>query len=143
VSTEALITEGELRALALGEKAGFEDSELEAVILAASSTAYSYIRSRYRLPLVTWGHDLRLAVAKIATYIAFSSRGFDPSNPADQVILKNYDDAIAWLKDVAGNRAAADVVDTSPAPALSPRVISNTPRGYGRVAPYVYRRRCW
>lgn len=130
--SQALVTVPEFHALALGEEAtsDLEDGVIEAAVLAASSLAYSFLRSRYTLPLVTWGSDLKMAVAKIAALYVLTKRGFDPSSPADQAMVKGHDDAIAWLRDVAADRAAADVVDTAPAARLAPRVISNVKRGW-------------
>lgn len=84
-------------------------------ILDASGEADSYIRKRYRLPLISWGQDLRSAVRRMARYYALGERGFDPTKPADQAIVGQYRDAIAWLKQVGtGEAELVDVVDSSP-----------------------------
>lgn len=81
----------------------------------ASSIADSYIRKRYGLPLSSYGADLSAAVYAIATFTLLRRRGFDPTNPADQLVVKGNDDAIAWLRDVAkGLAELADVVDATP-----------------------------
>lgn len=133
MSTTALATIAELHAMALDERAtaDLDVGDLDAALLSASSLAYSYLRSRYSLPLVTWGQDLRLAVCRIAAVLVLNKRGWDPStNAGDAAIQKAHDDSIAWLKDVAANRAAADIVDTSPSATAAPRVVSNPRRGW-------------
>lgn len=132
MATAPLATLEEFHSLALSEEAcaGIAAVDIEACILTASSDAYSYLRSRYSLPLVTWGKDLRMAVCKIAALYVLDRRGRNTSDPADLALERAAERAVLWLKDVAANRAAADVVDTSPAATAAPRVVSNKKRGW-------------
>lgn len=100
---------------------------------AASSLADSYLRGRYTMPLVSWGDDLRRAVVGIAVYDLMSNRGFDEQGDAQ--IRKKYDDAIAWLKEVARNQAHPEILDSSGSSTTGtsargrPRVVSSSGRG--------------
>lgn len=111
------VTPNDLRRYAISGSAltGYEDDELQGFLDVALSQAYSYLRSQYTLPLSAAGLDLTMAVCQLAAFRALTHRGFDPSNPADQVLVKAHDDAIAWLRDVANGRASIDVTSTSPA----------------------------
>lgn len=83
-------------------------------ILEASAEADSYVGKRKKLPLLSWGADLSGAVRRMSRYYAFGDRGFDPANAADQAVVKQYTDAIAWLKQVAtGDAELVDAVDSS------------------------------
>jgi phage gp36-like protein len=108
----------------------------DAALAAASEVADSYLRSQFVLPLITWGTDLTRAVCMIAAYDLLVGRGYNPEAGADTNIRLRYEDAIAWLKDVARGLAALDATDSSPGgePGSStlagPRVASSSQRGY-------------
>ena len=81
----------------------------------ACADADSYIQKRHKLPLVQWGADLRGACRRLARYYAFSDRGFDPANAADQAVVMAYKDAVSWLKLVAlGDVELVDCIDSTP-----------------------------
>lgn len=46
------------------------------------------------LPFVTWDTTITGITARIATYRLLSVRGFNPAAAQDQLVVKNYDDAI-------------------------------------------------
>jgi phage gp36-like protein len=79
----------------------------------ASSTANGYLRKRYTLPLVAWEDDLRRVVCKIAAYDLMCIRGFRPGSDTDATIVKNYDDAIIWLKAVAESDIEPAITDST------------------------------
>lgn len=82
---------------------------------AASDEALSYIKKRYKLPLVSWGNDLKEAVAAIASWKLLKNRGFNPIAGSDDNIVKGHEDAIAWLTKVSkGTVELVDCVDSSP-----------------------------
>lgn len=81
---------------------------------AASDIASSYFKKRFGLPLLTWGDDVKQNVAMMATYIAMKFRGFDPASESGALIVKGYDDAILWCRDVAkGVVEPTDITDTT------------------------------
>jgi phage gp36-like protein len=108
----------EFQALGLppGALVGLAEADILRALRAASARATSYLGQRYRLPLVAWGDDLRIAVAWMAAWALLSRRGFNPEAGADVAVRKNYEDAVGWLRDVArGGLDPTDVEDSSPA----------------------------
>lgn len=59
------------------------------------------------------GDDLAAAVAKIAAYNLLCNRGFNPEG-ADENLRKRYEDAMAWLKGVAGGSIDPALIDSTP-----------------------------
>ena len=100
----------------------------EAALAAASELADSYLRTRYVLPLLAWGNDLRRAVCQIATYDLFVTRGYNPAAAADVNYRMRYEDAIAWLKSVARQEAQADVVTSDTQAQYDEPTIITSPR---------------
>lgn len=93
---------------------GLSDAQKLPFIVEASGEADSYIGKRKKLPLLTWGADLKGATRRMARYYALGDRGFNPQNAGDQAVVKQYTDAIAWLKQVASGEAElVDAVDSS------------------------------
>src|SRR5687768_909498 len=100
-------------------------------LLKASVFADSYLASRFELPLVTWGSDLKDAVAAIATFRLLMKRGFSPEAGDNKTYQDQYKDAVSWLKDVGSGKATpVDVVDSS-----AGGVNSTTPGFEGANAP--------
>lgn len=93
---------------------GIEDTTIDEAIVWASGQADSYIQKRKTLPLLTWGADLKNAVGDMTAYKLLKKRGFQPNSP-DTLVVKGYDDAVLWLKDVAkGLAELVDCVDSTP-----------------------------
>lgn len=116
--THQLLTLSEFASLGLAAStfpASLTDAIKSTHITAASGVVLGYVGKRFELPLISWGDDIRSAVAAIATFTLMKLRGFDPSNPADQMVVKAYDDAIAWCRDVAkGLVEPVDIEDGTP-----------------------------
>lgn len=105
-----------------------QDEALE----AASSRADNALRGRGKLPLLSWGTDLRRLVSLIAAYDLLVMRGFSPVAAADVNYRLRYEDAIRDLDKVQRGALHLDV-QFSPDSAQTysaPRVISGTPRGW-------------
>jgi phage gp36-like protein len=64
----------------------------------------SYCRARYQTPLQT-SDDVKGKTIDIAVYLLFSRRR---NGKNGEIIRQRYDDAIAFLKDVAAGRAQLD-----------------------------------
>lgn len=93
---------------------GVTDPKKVAACVKASGFADGFIGKRHKLPLISWGDDLRGNTADLAHYRTMKDRGFDPANPGDALIVESKKDAIAWLKMVAsGEVELQDVVDSS------------------------------
>lgn len=113
--------------------ASISDPDQQAALDAASDTADSYMRGRYRLPLVSFDDAaLKRAVVSIAFYDMLSTRGFNPQTGADSNIAMRNMDAIAWLVRVQKQEAHPNVVpaaDQSPG-YDAPRVLTTPKRGW-------------
>jgi phage gp36-like protein len=82
-------------------------------LAATTEVAAGILSRRYTLPITAWGGDITLAVVKIATYELLATRGYNPDGDDDQV-RKRYEDAMAWLRDVAdGTFNPIGLVDSS------------------------------
>jgi phage gp36-like protein len=132
--TAAELTQYGIRAEALRS---IDPSELQAAITAASKTIDGYLRSRYKLPLVAWGEDIRLLCARLAVYQLVVVRGFNAARSGDDQIEKQYDVSMSTLKDIPKCSYSPDVTDSSSnaapgvsAPAGTAQVFSNRSRGY-------------
>lgn len=100
-------------------------------LTAASSIADGYMRSRYAMPLTTWGSDLRQAVCKIAAYEVLSVRGYNPAAGADVNLLNRHLEAMAWLRAVSRGEVHLDVTPALATPSQgSAVVVSGTRRGW-------------
>lgn len=96
-------------------------------MLDATDEAESYLRKFFTVPIVSWGHDLRLMVGKMAFYHAMQRRGYNPDN-IDSLIRKNYEDALSWLK---GAAQYSSIVDSSPTEVeTGAYCVSGPPRGW-------------
>lgn len=100
-----------------------------AALTNASAMADSYLASRYRLPLVSWGRDLRQAVCDIAAFLCMKRLGFRPGD-ADVIFVESYDAALRWLMRVASGDVTPAIVGTAPVTTGGGRVCGNEPRGW-------------
>ena len=112
-------------------------TDKENAIAAASEKAGSYMRGRFRFPLVTWGMDLTQAVCQIAAFELVAAQvGFNPESGQNMVLLTRHDAAIRWLEQVSAGRATpAGIVDSAPSagpggPASQARASSKPRRGW-------------
>lgn len=111
-ATSADLTNLGLPAAAL---ARFDSATQTAALTAASSLIDSYLASRYTLPLVSWGDDLRRAACIITAYDLLSGLGFSPMAAADENLRRRYEDVLAWLRGIAaGSVTPVSVVDSTP-----------------------------
>lgn len=95
----------------------------------------TYLRAHHTLPLTApYPREVVEANSVMAGYSILSSyRGFDPAG-ADENFRLRYEDAIAWLRDLAAGRAHLDeAADTTPATSEGrPRVwTGGTNRAWG------------
>ena len=112
-----------------------------AALQAASSLLDSYLAGQFVLPLQDGGWDMALSLATcmIAAKLQYSQFGYNPGAPADALIEKRYDEAIAWAEKVRDKQIQPQYIDssgTSPADAAGDFVISDAPVGFtGRGLP--------
>lgn len=107
---------------------GFTNEHINAALLAASSTADMYLRKRYELPLVSWGDDLRLLVAKLASLNLMTTRGFRPNAGAEDAVVDAKNDSLEQLKLIARGELEIECVDSTPeVDEMGAQVRSDTP----------------
>lgn len=104
-------------ALTQANVARFGPAACTAALQAASSLCDSYIVSQFTLPLQVspqgWDMSLTQAVCSIAAYMLFNQYGFNPAAPADDLIVRRYNDALAWLKQIKDKEIFPQWVDSS------------------------------
>lgn len=109
-------------------------SKQAAALSERSRWADSFLRSRYKLPLIAWGDDLKGAIVKAADYDLACQLGYNPQAGADVNYRLRFEDAERWLKMVSLGEVTPDLTDSSPGAepgsARRPRVYSSTQRGY-------------
>jgi phage gp36-like protein len=140
MSQSQYATEAQLMSLSITQANAqrFGNTAMVAALQAASSLADGYINSVFVLPLQTspqgWDMSLTLHVCNIAAYLLFNQFGFNPNAPQDQLIVKRYNDAIAWLQSISEEKITPDWTDSSGATpqsqAAGPFVISDPPVGF-------------
>lgn len=112
--------------------ASITPADKQAAIDAASARADGYLGARFRLPLISWGDDLKQAVCAIAAFELIAARvGFNPEANHNLVILTRKEDSIRWLEQVSrGHITPANIVETAPPAASVSKVYCNKPRGW-------------
>lgn len=88
--------------------------DLQAAIGAASDVIDGYLRTRYQLPLVAWGTDIRRLCAMLACHDLMRTRGYNSARAGDEQLDKMYDDAIAQLRDISSSKFSPNVTDSQP-----------------------------
>ncbi len=83
------------------------------LIGAASDFADSYLQSKFQLPLISYGLDLSMMVAHIATFYALIKRGMNPEGQEDLLIQKRYNHAESWLMKIADEKITPTFIDSS------------------------------
>lgn len=129
-STGEFATNSGLPSSILGE---YGTPELQKYLVSASGVADDYFRDLGVLPISSPSDGLKVRVSHIAAYLLMSERGFNPESAKDQLIVKNYNDAIAWLERIAdGKIAVPDLAPTTPEGegAGDPGVSTTEPRGW-------------
>jgi phage gp36-like protein len=129
-------TVDELETLGMGGRAFRDRPEPEKLAAIATATSFidSHLRNQYTLPLQVIGPDIRRAAAIIASYYLLVSRGFDPSDEGNNVILEERDRQMRWLEGIAKGSIAPAITDSSTAKlgfGTGPRVITSGRRGFG------------
>lgn len=99
---------------------------------AASDELDGYFASRFKLPLTSWGADVKRKTCAIAAYTLMVRAGFNPDSGADVAIRNGHEDALTWAKDVAkGLITPVGVVDSTPTKSdAGPRILTSAQRGW-------------
>lgn len=112
--------------------APIDPSVQQAAIDSASDVVDSYFRDRFKLPLATWGTDVKRVTAQIAVYDLLVVRGYNPSAGADVNVRLRYEDALKWLLQVARQEVQPNVTPQQhDSPGYdAPRILTNSVRGW-------------
>jgi len=95
-----------------------------------SALADTYIGDKYQLPLVApYDRALVRMVCYLAAWDLLGLRGYNPSDPTDQVVQYRADVAMKFLVRVAEGQARLNVTQTAP-DSLQPDVYSGCNRGF-------------
>lgn len=98
-----------------GGQVQVNDPNLPRYLSAASAKAIGILRKRYKMPLASWGDDLRCFVCQIAAYAYWQSNGYKVQDGARDTIRDNYRDALEALRAIANGRADLDdLADATP-----------------------------
>lgn len=101
-----------------------QDDALE----AASRIADGYLNARYRLPLVSYGSDLKRAVSDIAAFILMKGRGFSPETADADMLQSGERNAVKWLEGIAAGKISPyGMVDSSTTQANVEDISANRP----------------
>jgi phage gp36-like protein len=109
---------------------GFSDADKITALETMSSEADGYLNTKHVTPLTSWPRSLTLHVTRGAVYILITSRGMNPNAAGNELIIKGYDDAIAWFGKVSRGMVVLPATTTSPAGASIPQITSTASR-YG------------
>lgn len=92
------------------------EDDQNSAIDAASDEIDGYLGARYVLPLTAWESDLRKQCARLAVYQLMVVRGFNSSRTADEQLVIQQEQAIAWLRGVSNGSIVPRVTDSSAGP---------------------------
>ena len=115
-----------------------EPSTLDGAIAWASDKIDGYLDRQFKLPLLSWGEDVRGCCARLAAIRSLRVRGVGPEDATSLDQMESRE--MSWLRDVAKGVAGARVVDSSPSaevgvPSSQPRIVSASSRGFSRITP--------
>jgi len=96
-ATPAELARLSLTSAALQRFGGESSPIVLAMLQAASSECDAYFPSQWKLPLVSWDMNLRRVTCNIAAYLLYSQFGYNTAAPGDQMVVRRYEQAIAWL----------------------------------------------
>lgn len=93
---------------------GLENADILAALEAQSRVADGYLNKRFKLPLVSYSDDLKIAVVRLAVFELVTRRGFRPGSGNADILVDARDTAVAWLENVARGLVEPVVVDSTP-----------------------------
>lgn len=102
-------------------------------IAARSDYIDGYLRAQFKLPLVTFGEDIKRCCAVLVSIDLLRTRGTDPDTRDALDVEESRQ--IAWLKLISTGQVTPSVVDSSPSATVGrstrpPRVVSSASRGF-------------
>lgn len=126
----ALITTTDFDKWALPAVAGVDSTVKTAACSSGSAIAESYLRSRYSLPLASWGDDVREQACALAARAALTTTGFNPEEPSAAAVIQRARDAERWFRGVAAGEITPDVAETAGSDVPFAIALSEDSRGW-------------
>ncbi len=84
-------------------------------LISSTDKCSSFIGNSHKMPLVSWGDDVRQSCSDIALYHVINSIVGHRPGPLDESIKDRHDEALEWLKLVSAGHATPDgMVDDTP-----------------------------
>lgn len=134
----AYCTLAEITTLGINPEAveAIDPTRKEAAISEASDKMDGYLGAQFKLPLLTWGKDVRGCCARLAAIRLLRVRGTGPED--SQTLEEMEGRETAWLRDVAKGIVQPQVTDSSPSselgvPSSQPRIVTASSRGFSRL----------
>ena len=120
--------------------ARLDDDQKRGALQSASDEIDMALRSKFVMPLMSWGADIKQLCVDIAVWRLMRARGYNPESGADQTIRMAYEDATSKLTKIANGTLTPNVVDSTPAavagePSAQPRFSTASPRGWSTSTP--------
>jgi phage gp36-like protein len=127
----AYSTEAEFNALGLPAAALDGATDTSDWRDSAQGTIDSYLRGRYRLPLVApYPPEIIETECKLAAYSFISVRGFDPTEGANINVAARYKEAMTWLRALSEGKVNLAVeADQTATRAEGGPIVSSRARG--------------
>lgn len=107
---------------------GLSNAQLSDAIAWASDEIDGYLAKRFKLPLVKVSSDIKRRCAVLASFHLLTRRGFRPGAPLNDMLVKIYDDAVAWLLEVSKGNIVPQCVDTTPEVDEEGSLVASGPR---------------
>lgn len=98
-----------------GPFGGLSAGQQQAAVDAANATADGYLATKFKLPLTSWGADLKQKVIAMARFELLTTRGFAPEGGSAEAISLAYQAAIKWFEGVSKGIISPTVVDSGAA----------------------------
>lgn len=112
---------------------------VDAIGQAVSGTFDSKLAKRYAAPFQTpYPDTLKDNVAKVMSLRLMMKRGFNPSSAQDQEIIKQAEEAKAWLAEAADGKDGLVELPIKQASPAASAVNIGAPLGYSEASPYTW-----
>lgn len=98
----------------IGALKGSEPTVVTTACTWASTTADSFLRKRYFLPLIEFDVDLTQQVFYLAQWKVATQIGFRPASGQNEILRVQFEDAMKWLGQVSTGLAEINCIDSTP-----------------------------
>jgi len=109
----ATTTDFERLGLATGAASRVPANTLTTQLSAKSAFADGYIRRKFKLPLSSWGDDLRECVCVLAAEASLGTIGWNPEDPANAALVERAKAWRRWLEQLGDGDVEPEFVDAT------------------------------